>query len=226
MKRTGIYLGTIIALTAVAAFMFVLLPTNSKSTQSLQFTSQTHGEQAIKKLMDYTELEYELTSNNAGWTVKLQEDISDERYEELKTLIQSRKELSFRDHQDNLMLTQDIIEKGSAESEESRNGQPVVTFSLTSEEKFYEVTNKISNMKNPDNVLVVWFGFEEGQTYLEERGKDDPAFLAAPKVTHRLKTSKVQITGGFTKEETHKLMEKINFSTLSQGLTLVEKNEK
>ncbi|KGX83524.1 SecDF P1 head subdomain-containing protein [Pontibacillus marinus] len=226
MKRTGIYLGTIIALTAVAAFMFMLLPTNSKSTQSLQFTSQNHGEQAIKELMDYTELEYELTSNHDSWTVKLQEDISDERFEELKTMIQSGKELSFRDHQDNLMLSQDIIKKGSAESEETGNGQPVVTFSLTSEEKFYEVTSKISNTKKPNNVLVMWFGYEEGQTYLEERDKEDPAYLSAPKVNQRLKTSKVQITGNFTKEETHKLAEKINISTLSQGLTLVEKNEK
>ncbi|QHE51015.1 hypothetical protein [Pontibacillus sp. HMF3514] len=158
MTKTSVYLGTIIALTAVAVFMFVLLPTNSKSTQNLQFTSEKQGEQAIKELMDYTELEYELTSNNASWTVKLQEDISDERFEELKTMIQSEKELSFRDHKNTLMLTQDFIEKGSANSEIASNGHPVVTFSLTSEEKFYKVTRKVSNMKKPDNVLVVWCG--------------------------------------------------------------------
>lgn len=228
MKKTAIYLGTITALTVAAFLMIFLLPTNSKSGVTLQFTSQQEeGKQAVKDLMDYVGLEYELTSSTKGWTVKFQEDISDERFQMLKEEIQSGKELTFRDYQDKTMLTQEDIVDGSAELGERQNSDPkVVTLTLENSDKFSEVTNQISSLERPNNVLVIWFGYEEDQQYLDEKEKEMPSYLAAPMVNQRLKTNNIQITGGFSEADAKKMVDKINISTLSEQLELVENSKK
>ncbi len=219
-----IYLGTITTLTVAALFMVFILPSLSKSEPTLQFTSQQEeGKQAVKDLMDYVGLEYELTSGDNNWTVKFQEDISDERFQMLKEVIHSGKELTLRDYQDKAMLKQEDIVDGSAEvGQRPDNDQKVVVLILKNPEKFSEVTNQINSMERPNNVLVIWFGYEEGQQYLEEKEKEMPSYLAAPMVNQRLKTNNIQITGGFSEADAKKMVDKINISTLSEQLELVE----
>jgi len=227
MKKIGIYLGTIGVLTATALFMFFIIPTNSKSEASLQFTSQEEdGKQQVKELMDYIGVEYELSSSGDGWAVNVNGDISEERMQEVKRSIQSDRKLTFRDYKDRVKLTHNDLVAGSVVIESRRNNdQKVLVLEVKDVDKLANITEKISSYEQPNDVLAIWFGYEEDQSYLDEREKEQPAYLSAPRVVERLRTKKLQIIGNFTEEEFKDLRDKMNIAMLSENLKLVDAPE-
>ena len=55
------------------------------------------------------------------------------------------------------------MKEGKAKENFGETGNPVVTFEMKDPNKFGEVTTEISSKPAPDNVMVIWLDFEEGE---------------------------------------------------------------
>ncbi len=122
--------------------------------------------------------------------------------------------LTFRDVNDNLLMDgSDLVEGGSKPSFD-QNNRPSVALTLKSAEKFKNVTQKVLNMGPPNNVIVIWLDYEEGDSYKEEAGKENPKYLSAASVRQVLNTTTVEITGDFTVEETKELSDLLDSGSL------------
>ena len=137
-----------------------------------------------------------------------------------RELLSTEANLTFRDAEDNLLLSGNDLKQGGATGTFDQNGNPIVTLELNDPGKFAEVTEEVSQMPAPDNVLVIWLDFEEGvDSYAEERMKADPKFVSAPSVQQRISSPSVEISGSFTVEETQNLAGILNAGALPVSLT-------
>ena len=137
-----------------------------------------------------------------------------------RELLSTEANLTFRDAQDNLLLSGNDLKQGGATGTFDQNGNPIVTLELNDPGKFAEVTEEVSQMPAPDNVLVIWLDFEEGvDSFAEERMKADPKFVSAPSVQQRISSPSVEISGAFTVEETQNLAGILNAGALPVSLT-------
>lgn len=139
-----------------------------------------------------------------------------EDQESAREILSTQANLSFRDADDNLILDGSDLKEGKAKGDFNGETQaPVVTLEMKDPNKFGEVTAELSRKPAPDNVLVIWLDFEEGvDSYKEEVVKPDPAFVSAPRVTTKINSSNVEISGNFTVEETKDLAGILNAGAL------------
>lgn len=126
--------------------------------------------------------------------------------------------LTFRDAHDNLLMDGTALVQGGAKPSFDNLGKPSVALTLKSADQFKEVTEKVYNT-NP-NIMVIWLDYEEGDSYMEERQKENPKYLSAVTVKQVFNTTGVQIEGDFTVEETKELSD-----LLDAGSLPVELNE-
>lgn len=134
---------------------------------------------------------------------------------EAREMLATSARLSFRDVNDNELLDGSDVKEGSAKQDfDSQTNSPIVTLQLKDPEKFGKVTTDIKNMGPPDNLLVIWMDYEDGDSYEAEAGKEDPKYMSAPSVNETLNTSDVQITGDFTVESAEQLADIINSGSL------------
>lgn len=132
-----------------------------------------------------------------------------------RELLSTEANLSFRDADDNVMLSGNDLKQGGATATFNQEGQPIVTLELNEPGKFAEVTGEIAQKPAPDNVLVIWLDFEEGvDSYQEERLEADPKFVSDPRVQQRINSPSVEISGSFTVEETQNLAGILNAGAL------------
>lgn len=127
--------------------------------------------------------------------------------------------LSFRDTNDNLLMTADVL-GGEAKVTTDRYGRPAVSLSIKDTETFYNVTNKVKDMDN--NLIVIWLDYEKGDSYFKE--KDNCGSLASSKCLSAARVEEafagdVIIQGNFTSEEAKSLVELINSGSLPTKLT-------
>ncbi|SHG72760.1 protein translocase subunit SecDF [Virgibacillus chiguensis] len=143
-----------------------------------------------------------------------------ENQTEARELLSTTAQLSFRDVNDKELLSGNDVKENSAKQDfDPKNNQPIVTLELKDAEKFGEVTSKIKDMNNPettypDNLLVIWMDYKEGDSFAEEYGKEDPKYVSAPSVTQTLNTNQVMISGNFTVESAKQLANVINSGSL------------
>ncbi|AOV07633.1 protein translocase subunit SecDF [Sporosarcina ureilytica] len=138
-----------------------------------------------------------------------------EDQESARALLSTQANLTFRDADDNLILDGSDLKEGKAKGDFGESGAPVVTLEMKDPNKFGEVTSELSKKMPPENVLVIWLDFEEGvDSYKEEIMKPDPAFVSAPRVSHTINSSNVEISGNFTVEETKELAGILNAGAL------------
>ncbi|TCT27098.1 protein translocase subunit secF /protein translocase subunit secD [Melghiribacillus thermohalophilus] len=139
---------------------------------------------------------------------------------EARDLLSTTATLSFRDVNDKLYLDGSDIVEGSAKQDfHPRTGEPVVTLRLKDPDKFAEVTSTIKNFPEPENVLVIWLDYEEGDSYKEERLKENPKYISAPAVNETIR-SNVMITGPpFTVDSAKRLADILNAGSLPVKLT-------
>ncbi len=136
-----------------------------------------------------------------------------------RELLSTEANLTFRDAEDNLLLSGNDLKQGGATGTFDQNGNPIVTLELNDPGKFAEVTEEVSQMPAPNNVLVIWLDFEEGvDSFAEERMKADPKFVSAPSVQQRISSPSVEISGSFTVEETQNLSGILNAGALPVSL--------
>lgn len=135
--------------------------------------------------------------------------------QEAREMLATSANLTFRDVYDNKLLDGSDIKEGSARQDFDPNtNAPIVSLELKDAEKFGEVTTKIKEMGEPNNLLVIWMDYQEGDSFQEEITKEDPKFVSAPRVTETLHTTNVMITGNFTVESAQQLADIINSGSL------------
>lgn len=139
--------------------------------------------------------------------------------ESAREILATGGELTIRDVDDNILLDgSDLTQNGSSASLHADTNQPIVTLTLDDGDQFGEITQELSQRPDNENLLVMWLDFEEGDSYEEERLKEDPKFLSAASVRQPLFTRNVMIEGNFTTEETRFLAEILNAGSLPVDL--------
>ena len=144
--------------------------------------------------------------------------------DDARNTISSTATLSFRDYNDNLLMTSEVL-GGKASVDYNERGY-VISLKIKDVDTFYESTKKVSNMEN--NVMVIWLDYKEGtDSYRKELrnaannkggcGTANSHCLSAPYVEKAF-ASDVVIEGRFTKEEAESLVELINSGALPTNL--------
>lgn len=140
--------------------------------------------------------------------------------EEAREVISSTAVLSFRDYNDNLLMTSDVL-GGAAKVTTDQYGHPAVSLSIKDTDKFYTVTSKVKDMSN--NVIVIWLDYDETtDSFSKEKDKcgslSTSRCLSAARVEKAF-ASDVIIQGNFTTEEATSLVELINSGSLPTKLS-------
>src|SRR5690625_3366058 len=138
-----------------------------------------------------------------------------EDQEQARDMLATSARLTFRDVHDNKLLDGSDVKEGSAKQDfHPEKNTPMVTLQLKDASKFADVTTQIKDMGPPDNLLVIWMDYQEGDSFEEEAQKEDPKFVSSPGVSETLNTTNVMIEGNFTVESAKYLADIINSGSL------------
>ncbi len=145
--------------------------------------------------------------------------------EEARSQLSTVATLSFRDTEDNLLMTSDVLKAGGAKIGQDSKGGPAVALSVKDKDKFYEVTSKISQQDN--NMIVIWLDYNDlKNSYEKEKnlcGTNASNCLSAATVSQGF-ASDVIIQGHFSQEEVSNLVDLINSGSLPSKLTELSSN--
>lgn len=140
--------------------------------------------------------------------------------EQARTQLSTVATLSFRDTNDNLLMTSEVLKAGGAKVSQDSSGNPAVLLTVKDKDKFYEVTNKVKDYDQ--NMIVIWLDYN-GMTdsYAKEGnlcGTSESNCLSAARVSQGF-ASDVIIQGDFTEDEVNNLVDLINSGSLPSKLT-------
>ena len=145
--------------------------------------------------------------------------------DEARNRISTTAVLSFRDTDDKLLLTSEVLGRGGASlSQNERTLAYQVKLDIKDLEKFYNVTNNLSKKTNGKNMMVVWLDFDEKTDSYENQknicgSKGNMKCISAAYVNQGLNSNNVVIEGSFTEEEAKTLVDLINSGSLPTKLT-------
>ncbi|GAA0483300.1 protein translocase subunit SecDF [Salinibacillus aidingensis] len=140
---------------------------------------------------------------------------------EARELLSTQARLSFRGVNDKEFLDgSNVVEQSAKQDFHPRTKQPIVTLEMKSAERVKEVTTKLYERGAPNDKLVIWMDYEEGDSYKEEAKKEDPKYISAPGLSEGPINSKnIMITGEFTVDEAQRLADIINAGSLPVNMT-------
>lgn len=140
--------------------------------------------------------------------------------EEASSTLSTVASLSFRDTEDNLLMSSDVLKAGGAKVTTDTSGKPAVLLSVEDKSTFYDVTNKVKDYE--ENVIVIWLDYNEmTDSYATEQnycGSSSSHCLSAARVDQGF-ASDVVIQGDFTQEEAEDLVDLINSGSMPAQLT-------
>lgn len=140
--------------------------------------------------------------------------------EEARKQLSTVATLSFRDSEDNLLMTSDVLVSGGAKVSQDSSGNPAVSLSVKDKEEFYKVTNKVKDYDQ--NLIVIWLDYNENEdSYTSEGslcGTEESNCLSAATISQGF-ASDVIIQGNFTEEQVENLVDLINSGSLPSKLT-------
>jgi protein-export membrane protein SecD/preprotein translocase SecF subunit len=140
---------------------------------------------------------------------------------EARDILSRTASLTFRDVNDNLLMTSSVLSSGGAKLSQDSSGLPAVLLSVKNKDKFFNVTNTIKDYK--DNRIVIWLDYIVGEdSFITEGSKcgslSESKCLSAATVSKGF-ASDVIIQGNFSKEEAKGLVELINSGSMPTKLT-------
>ena len=128
--------------------------------------------------------------------------------------------LTFRDSEDNLLMSSDVLEAGGARLTTDTNGRSAVSLAVKDKNTFYKVTNAVKDYDT--NIIAIWLDFDEtSDSYASEGaycGSSESNCISAATVSQAF-SSDVIIQGNFTEEEASNLVDLINSGSLPAKLT-------
>ncbi len=146
--------------------------------------------------------------------------------EEARNRISTTAVLSFRDTEDNLLMTSDVLGRNGAKAQQNPKGLYYqVRLDIKDTATFYTVTKALSEKASDGtNLMVTWLDFEEGtdsyESMKDKCGKDgNMKCISAAYVHEGLSSTEVVIDGSFTKEDAEYLADLINSGSLPTKLT-------
>ena len=132
--------------------------------------------------------------------------------DEARNYITITGELTFRDSSDNKLMDKSVISGAKISSDES--GNPAILLNVKDKDKFYEVTNQIS--QTSDRLIVIWLDYDksQGDSYKTAdcgnfENENTVKCLSAATVSQGF-SSNVIIQGNFTYEQAKSLVDLIN----------------
>lgn len=144
--------------------------------------------------------------------------------EEARSQLSTVATLSFRDTEDNLLMSSDVLKAGGAKISQDSSGNPAVLLSVKDKNKFYDVTKEVSSRSNNQNMIVIWLDYNELTDSYEKEGSkcgtSESNCLSAATVSQGF-ASDVIIQGSFTEDEVSNLVDLINSGSLPAKLTEV-----
>lgn len=141
--------------------------------------------------------------------------------DEARDLLSQTASLTFRDTDDNLLMTSDVLKSGGAKVGQDDSGNPVVSLSIKDKDEFYKVTKKVSQME--DNRIVIWLDFDSKTDSFEDEESscgslNDSRCLSVASVSQGF-SSDVIIQGNFEDEEVENLVDLINSGSMPTKLS-------
>ena len=140
--------------------------------------------------------------------------------EEARETLSTVATLTFRDSEDNLLMSSDVLDAGGARLTTDQNGRPAVSLAVKDKDTFYKVTNAVKDYEN--NVIVIWLDYNEmTDSYASEAsmcGTSESNCISSATVSEGF-ASDVIIQGNFTEEEASNLVDLINSGSLPAKLT-------
>ena len=144
--------------------------------------------------------------------------------EEARSQLSTVATLTFRDVNDELLMTSDVLEAGKAKVGQDQSGNPAVALTVKDKDKFYEVTSDISSRSDGENLIVIWLDYNQlTDSYADDNttcGASGSSCLSAATVSQGF-ASDVIIQGNFTLEEVENLVDLINSGSLPSKLSEV-----
>ena len=123
--------------------------------------------------------------------------------EQARSQLSTVASLSFRDVNDKLLMTSEVLEAGKAKVGQDEQGRPAVALSVKDKDKFYEVTKAVSEYQNNENMIVIWLDYNALTDKFSEDGnscgESGSRCLSAATVSQGF-ASDVIIQGNFTVE--------------------------
>ncbi|MBQ9011845.1 MAG: protein translocase subunit SecD [Bacilli bacterium] len=143
--------------------------------------------------------------------------------DDARNILSQTASLSFRDTNDNLLMTSDVLRSGAAKVGRDDSGSPVVSLSIKDKDEFYKVTKKVSQMS--DNRIVIWLDFDEETDSFESEqamcgSLNNSRCLSVASVSQGF-SSDVIIQGNFEEEEVENLVDLINSGSMPTKLVEV-----
>ncbi len=140
----------------------------------------------------------------------IESDIKEGVNEEWNEMIEEKAyDVSFRDADDNLLMTSNVIDK--AEVSTDSDGNPAIKLIIKNRSLLYEITSDLS--KKDDNTMVIWYDFNRDiDSYERESyfcGKSYSNCLSAASVTQG-SSSDIIIKGNYTRSEVEDIVKYIN----------------
>ena len=140
--------------------------------------------------------------------------------EQARTQLSTVATLSFRDTDDNLLMTSEVLKAGGAKISQDSSGNPAVLLTVKDKDKFYEVTNAVKDYEK--NMIVIWLDYNGMSDSFEKEGSlcgtSESNCLSAATVSQGF-ASDVIIQGDFTEDEVSNLVDLINSGSLPSKLS-------
>lgn len=141
--------------------------------------------------------------------------------EETKELMSQPAVLTFRDTNDNLLMTSEVLKSGSAKVTTDNYGYPAVLLPVSDSNQFYEVTNVVKDY--PDDRIVIWLDFDTTtDSFSSEESKcgdlENSKCISAASLNNQAFSSDVIISGNFDLAEATALSNLINAGSVPTKL--------
>lgn len=147
--------------------------------------------------------------------------------DEARNTISQVGSLTFRDTDNNLLMTSDVLESGKASvATNQKTGAYEISLQIKDKDTFYKVTKKISEQE--DNYITIWLDYEEGvdSYYHDNNGNKTREACGDLKNSHCLSAatvsqgfaSDVVIQGNFSRSEAQSLVDLINSGSMPTKL--------